>query len=236
MAQNSTSPAPGPLVVFDLDGTLIDTAPDLIATLNVILAREGVPPVPYEIGRKFIGGGARRLIERGLAAEGRVTSAEEISAMVAAFIDHYAANIAVKSQPFEGLLDALDNLARDGCAFAVCTNKLEWLSRLLLDELGLTRHFAAICGADTFGITKPEPGGLIATIESTGAARANAVMVGDSAADVNAAKAAGIPVIGVTFGYTETPISELGPDRLISAMIELPGAVRDLLPGRFRTV
>ncbi|TAK50342.1 MAG: phosphoglycolate phosphatase [Xanthobacteraceae bacterium] len=220
---------PAPVVVFDLDGTLIDTAPDLIATLNVILAREGLASLPYAQGRNLIGGGARKLIERGLAAEGRLAGAEEVSRMVTDFIDHYAEHIAEQSRPFEGLIEALDELARGGLVFAVCTNKLEWLSRRLLEQLGLTQRFSAICGADTFGVIKPDPAGLIQTITRAGGTLAGAVMVGDSAADVNVARAAGVPVIGVSFGYTETPIADLAPDHIIDHMRELPEAVHALL-------
>ena len=127
-----------PIVVFDLDGTLVDTAPDLVATLNTIFAREGLPPVAYEAARNMVGGGARLMIERGLAAEGRRLPAPDVDRLVADFIAHYAEHIADHSRPFPGLDAALDELAAPGCRFAVCTNKLEWLSRRLLDALGLT--------------------------------------------------------------------------------------------------
>src|SRR6202521_4511333 len=117
-----------PTVVFDLDGTLVDTAPDLVATLNVIFEREDLPPVAYEAARNMVGGGARSMIERGLAAEGRKLAVAEVDRLVRDFIDHYAAHIADRSRPFAGLGAALDQLAAGGCRFAVCTNKLEWLS------------------------------------------------------------------------------------------------------------
>lgn len=220
--------APAPLVVFDLDGTLVDTAPDLIATLNIILAREGLAPLPYAVGRNLIGGGARKLIERGLAAEGRDASPETVSRLVTDFIDHYAEHIAEQSRPFEGLRDAMDLLRGEGFAFAVCTNKLEWLARRLLDALEMSREFATICGGDTFGVIKPDPGALTQTIERAGGTRTRAIMVGDSATDVNAARAAGIPVIGVSFGYTETPMAALAPDHLINHFDALPAAVRHI--------
>src|SRR5664279_4026206 len=141
-------------VVFDLDGTLVDTAPDLIETLNVVFGREGLPPVDYATARDMIGGGARRMIESGLQFGGRPLSASAVDRMFADFIAHYADHIADRSQPFPGLDAALDHLAGCGCRFAVCTNKLEGLSRLLLDALDLTPRFAAICGQDTFGIQK----------------------------------------------------------------------------------
>src|SRR5262249_35985969 len=144
-------------VVFDLDGTLVDTAPDLIEALNFVLDREGLPPVPLQSARNMIGAGARRLIERGLELDGRQVRAADINRMTKDFIEHYAAHIADASRPFDGLEGALDDLARRGYRFAVCTNKLEWLSKRLLDQLGLSARFAAICGADTFGVSKPDP-------------------------------------------------------------------------------
>ena len=129
---------PAPLIAFDLDGTLVDTAPDLIAALNFVLEREGLAPVPLHIARNLIGAGARRLIERGLEADGRAAGVADIDRMTADFINHYAAHIADSSRPFEGLETALDELAARGYRFAVCTNKLEWLSRRLLDRLNLS--------------------------------------------------------------------------------------------------
>src|SRR5471032_2518802 len=123
-------------VVFDLDGTLVDTAPDLISALNFILAREGLPPVPLHAARNMIGAGARKLIERGLELEGRAATVEDIERLTRDFIDYYAAHIAEASRPFDGLESALDDLTAQGFRFAVCTNKLEWLSKLLLDRLG----------------------------------------------------------------------------------------------------
>lgn len=218
-----------PVAVFDLDGTLVDTAPDLVATLNLILDREQQPPIPYDVARNLIGGGARKLLERGLEKDGVTVSPARLDALVANFIAHYAENIAHGSRPFEGTLDALDALAADGFRLAVCTNKLEWLSVRLLTELGIAQRFAAICGADTFKIAKPAPGGLIQTIRRAGGDPRRAIMVGDSATDVGAARAAGVPVICVNFGYTEIPVDQLRPDRIISHMRELPRAARDCL-------
>src|SRR6202165_2587849 len=215
-------------VVFDLDGTLVDTAPDLINALNFILDREGLPPVPLDSARNMIGAGARRLIERGLELEGRAASFEDITRLTSDFIDYYAAHIAALSRPFEGLEGALDDLSARGYRLAVCTNKLEWLSKLLLDRLGLSSRFAAICGADTFGISKPDPAILRQTIARAGGALASAIMVGDAGPDIGVARRAGIPVIGVEFGYTDVPIAEFNPNRLIGHMRELPSAVESL--------
>jgi len=215
-------------IVFDLDGTLIDTAPDLVDTLNVVFAREGLPPVPYETARNLIGGGARMMIARGVEAEGRILPASKLDALFADFIAHYSEHIADRSRPFPGLIDALDALAAEGYRFAVCTNKLEALSVLLLKELRLAHRFAAICGQDTFGVQKPDPEILRRTIAAAGGNPQRALMIGDSLTDIRTARAAGVPVIAVDFGYTERPVSELGPDRVISRFAQLPAAVTDL--------
>src|SRR6476661_5150096 len=200
-------------VVFDLDGTLVDTAPDLIAALNFVLDQEGLPPVPLHSARNMIGAGARKLIERGLELEGRAMSVGDVDRLTRDFIDYYAAHIADASRPFEGLEAALDDLGAQGYRFAVCTNKLEWLSKRLLDELGLSPRFAAICGADTFGVSKPDPAILRQTIARAGGNPSSTIMVGDAGTDIGVARRTGIPVIGVTFGYTDVPIAELEPDR-----------------------
>jgi phosphoglycolate phosphatase len=216
-------------VVFDLDGTLVDTAPDLINALNVILAREGMPAVPLASARMMIGAGVRRLLERGLEADGRHASVEDINRLTEDFIEYYATHIADASRPFDGLEKALDDLEAQGYRFAVCTNKLEWLSKRLLDQLGLSPRFAAICGADTFGVSKPDPAILRQTVVRAGGQLSTAIMVGDAGPDIGVARRAGIPVIGVEFGYTEVPIADLKPDRLIGHMRELPAAVESLM-------
>jgi phosphoglycolate phosphatase len=224
-----------PTIVFDLDGTLVDTAPDLISALNVVLKREGLPPVPLHAARNMIGAGARKLIERGLEAEGRAMTVKELDRMTADFIAYYGEHIADASRPFEGLESALDDLAASGCRLAVCTNKLEWLSKRLLDQLGLTSRFAAICGADTFGVSKPDPVILQQTVARAGGEIASTIMVGDAGTDIGVARRAGVPVIGVSFGYTEVPIAELKPDRLIHHMRDLPAAVGALNSPKSRT-
>ena len=216
-------------VVFDLDGTLVDTAPDLINALNYVLDREGMAPIPLAAARNMIGAGARKLIERGLEVEGRDVTPADINRLTDVFIEHYAAHIADHSRPFEGLEAALDAMAERGYRFAVCTNKLEWLSKLLLDQLGLSARFAAICGADTFGVSKPDPAILQQTVARAGGHISATIMVGDAGPDIGVARRAGVPVIGVSFGYTDVPIAELKPDWQISHMRDLPEAVEALI-------
>lgn len=217
-----------PTIIFDLDGTLVETAPDLVATLNVVLASEGMAPVPYEIARNYVGGGAKLMIARGIEAEGRTVDEATLDRMFADFIAYYAANVAVHSRPYPGLTEALDLLSERGWRFAVCTNKLEHLSVLLLNELKLTNRFEAICGQDTFGIQKPDPEILRRTIAAAGGDVRQSIMIGDSETDILTARAAGIPVIAVDFGYSERPVSEYGPDRLISHFAQLPDQIADI--------
>ncbi len=227
-----TDPMTRPLLVFDLDGTLIDTAPDLVDTLNVVFAREGMAPVPFETARDYIGTGARAMITRGALAEGRELAPAKLDEMFADFIEHYTEHVADRSRPFPGLIDALDELAAAGHRFAVCTNKLERLSLLLLDALALSHRFEAICGADTFGVHKPDPEVLRRTIKAAGGDPGSAIMIGDSVTDIRTARAAGVPVIAVDFGYTDRPVTELGPDRIISHFAQLPAAVAAIAPAR----
>jgi phosphoglycolate phosphatase len=221
---------PGPTIIFDLDGTLVDTAPDLIDTLNVILSREGLPAVPYDIARGLIGHGARRMIAQGLAIAGRTGG--DLDRLLADFVTHYGEHVADRSQPFPGVEAALDTLAARGCVFAVCTNKLEGLSVRLLKTLGLAGRFAAICGQDTFEVQKPHPEALLGTLRRAGGDRERAVMVGDSQTDIATARAALMPVVAVDFGYTEIPVTELGPDKIISNYNALPDVIEMLLEAR----
>ncbi|MBI3698836.1 MAG: HAD hydrolase-like protein [Afipia sp.] len=220
--------ATSPLIVFDLDGTLVDTAPDLVSALNYVLQREGLPLVPLASARNMIGAGARKLIERGLELDGRSMSTKDIDRLTGDFIAYYTDHIADASQPFESLYDSLDKLSADGFRFAVCTNKLEGLSKLLLEKLEMTSRFDAICGPDTFGVSKPDPAFLRQTIARAGGDASRSIMVGDSGPDIGVARRAGVPVIGVTFGYTDVPVADLNPDRLIAHMRELPAAVDSL--------
>ena len=218
-----------PLLVFDLDGTLIDTAPDLVETLNVIFAREGLPPVPFAKARKLIGGGARAMIVRGVEAESRLLSATQIERLFDEFIAYYTEHIADRSRPFPGLTETLDTLAQQGHRFAVCTNKLERLSVRLLQQLDLASRFAVICGQDTFGVQKPDPDVLRRTILAAGGSPERAILIGDSETDVRTAKSAGIPIVAVDFGYTERPVAEFQPDRIISHLAELPSMLAALV-------
>jgi phosphoglycolate phosphatase len=220
---------PAPTIVFDLDGTLIDTAPDLIQTLNTILTRHDVEAVAFEQARTMIGAGVKPLLQRALAAKGKQLPPDEIDRLFVEYLEIYAAHIADHSRPFPGLEQALDKLTAQGCRLAVCTNKLERLSVRLLEALNLAPRFVAICGQDTFTMRKPDPDMLRLTIARAGGDLGHAIMVGDSMTDVATARAAGVPVVAVDFGYTDTPPAQLGADRLISHFDALPAAVLELV-------
>jgi len=221
--------APPPIVVFDLDGTLADTAQDLIATLNVVLAQEGLPPLPFERARDLIGAGARPLIQLGFDASQVPLGEERLETLYRLFLDHYHRNIAIHTVLFPGAIPALDRLASVGFRLAVCTNKLEEHALELLGKLGALDRFAFVSGKNTFPVFKPDPGHLRLTIERAGGDPARAIMVGDSKTDIDTAKNAAIPVVGVTFGYTNVHVSDLGADAVIDHFDALDAAVIRLM-------
>jgi phosphoglycolate phosphatase len=218
-----------PTIAFDLDGTLVDTAPDLVDTLNLVLEEAGLDPVPFDDARNLVGGGARALIERGLAFEREKLPASAIDWLLARFLVHYEAHLADRSRAFPEVEAVLGALAAKGALLVVCTNKLERFSVKLLQALGLAGRFAVIAGADTFPVRKPDAGHLLDTITRAGGHSTAAVMVGDSETDVLTARRAKVPVVAVSWGYSRTPARELGADRLIARMNELPGIVEELL-------
>jgi phosphoglycolate phosphatase len=220
---------PPPIVVFDLDGTLADTAQDLIATLNVILVREGVPPLPFEQARDLIGAGARPLIQRGFATSNAPLTDDRLQELYAFFLDYYHHNIAVHSVLFPGVLAAMERLAADGFLLAVCTNKLEAHALELLKVLEVLDKFAFVSGKDSFDFFKPDPRHLTETIRRAAGDPQRAVMIGDSKTDIDTAKNAGIPVVGVTFGYTDVHVRDLGADAVIDHFDDLNRAVHRLL-------
>lgn len=217
-----------PTIVLDLDGTLVDSAPDIVDALNVVLVREGLSAVPLEQGRKYVGGGGRVLIRRGLAGAGREVSDARLEEMFAAFLAHYEEHLADKTLFYPGVEGALDELLTRGHRLAVCTNKFERPARKLLKALGAAEKFATIVGQDTFAVSKPNGAVLKRTIEKAGGHAERAIMVGDTITDIAAARDAGLPVIAVTFGYAPEPVENLGPDRVISHFGDLPGVVAEV--------
>ncbi len=208
-------------IAFDLDGTLVDTAPDLVGTLNVVLAEQGIAPVPFERARDMVGHGARALIEKGYAATGLALSPDLSPQLFDRFIEHYLANIAVHSRPFEGCIETLEALAEAGATLVVATNKRTDLSEALLGALDMRHHFAAVVGPDLAPAPKPDARHILFAIEEADGDPGLALMVGDSATDVNGAKNAGVPVVAMSFGYTAVPARDLGADGVLDSYAEL---------------
>lgn len=208
-------------VVFDLDGTLVDTAPDLMAATNHVLSLLKRRPITMVEVRSFVGRGARILIERGVAATGDAIDEASLTYYHAEFLRHYEGHTADRSEIFPGAVTLLKRLADSGIKAGVCTNKPEGLSRQLLDALDLSRLVGAIIGPDTIGIGKPDAAPYLETVKRLGVPAKNSILVGDSETDILTARAAKVPVIAVTFGYTPKPVAEYGPDHLISHFDEV---------------
>ncbi len=215
------SAAAKPIIVFDLDGTIVDTAPDLLDTLNHCLSISGLRTADREALRRFVGQGGRMMIERAFAAQQKQVDEARLDELVEEFRAYYAAHMPGGSAFYPGVLAAMDRFAAEGYALAVCTNKYESLSVQLLTALGEAHRFAAICGSDTFAFRKPDPRHLTETILRAGGDRDRAVMVGDSRTDIDTAKAAGIPVVAVDYGYTDLHVRHYEPSRIISHFDEL---------------
>ena len=212
-------------IAFDLDGTLVETAPDLIGALNTVLAEEGLPPVPYSDVRILVGRGAKYLVATGFERAGKALSDADMPRLFQRFLVVYRERIARESRPFPGCLEALADLTARGAALAVCTNKPQALTMLLLDALGMTGLFATVVGGDVLPTQKPDPATLLLAIERAGGDPARAILVGDASPDTGAARAAGIPCVVVDFGYSLTPAAELGGTVLIGAYSELSAAL-----------
>jgi phosphoglycolate phosphatase len=208
-------------VVFDLDGTLVDTAPDLTRATNHVLAMRGRRPVSNKDVREMVGLGGRTLIRRGFAATGQSVAEEEIEELFQVFLGYYARNIAVDSKLFPGSKQVLDLCRDQGMRLGICSNKPEVLSRALIDGLGLSGYFGAIVGMDTISIAKPDPRIYGETLRQLDVNGGRTVMIGDSETDVLTARAAGVPVIGVTFGYTLMPVAAFGPDYVADSYEEM---------------
>lgn len=216
-------------VVFDLDGTLVETAPDLIAATNHVLTSAGLAPVAPAFLRPTISFGAAAMIAKAFAHHGAPLGSDDAASHFERFIAYYTANIAATSHAYPGLENALTNLHMRGARLAVCTNKQAGMSRQLLGDLRLLDRFAALAGRDTFPVCKPHPDHLTGAIRMAGGDPARAIMVGDSKTDIDTAKAAGIPVVAVTFGYTDVHVRELAPDAVIEHYDELIPAIERLV-------
>ncbi len=219
----------GYTIVFDLDGTLVDTAPDLLASLNHVLGESGLPPVDLDTIATMIGLGARAMIVKGMAHHGATPDGAAHDAAFDAFLAYYAEHIADGSRPFDGAVPALEALSEAGAILAVCTNKRQAHSDQLIDALGLTHHFATIVGADSVPARKPSGDHIVRTILAAGGDPSRAVMVGDSRTDERAAPDAGLPFIFVPFGYEAETTDQIGADAVVSHYSELLSALSRLL-------
>lgn len=219
----------GATIAFDLDGTLVDTAPDLVGALNTILGEETLPPLAFDEVRLMVGRGARALLERGFAAAGAPLDAEQAPALVQRFIAVYLARIADQSAPFPGVVEVLTDLKAAGAKLVVCTNKLTHLSVALLDAVALSPFFEAVIGADLAPAAKPDGRHVAAAIAAAGGDATRAVMIGDSVNDALGARNAGVPGVLVSFGYTEDPVETLGADLVIHSFLDVPKACITLL-------
>jgi phosphoglycolate phosphatase len=216
-------------IVFDLDGTLVDTAPDLLSSLNAVLTRAGHRAVVPGQLRYLVGHGVRTLFERAFTETGADVPAGDLAALGEEFLVHYRANIARESRPFAGVSETLDRLAANGARAGICTNKPHDLTELLLAELKLERHFHAVHGAGRAPYHKPDPRHVLDVVAALNGTLERAVMVGDSPVDVEAARAAQIPVIAMSYGYTPVPTRELGADAVADDFSELPKLISSLL-------
>ena len=223
-----SKPLAGWTVAFDLDGTLVETAPDLIGALNTVLAEEGLPAVPLSDARVLVGQGARFLVRTGFDRAGAALSEDDMPRLFGRFLEVYRGRIAAESRPFPGCLAALHAMTERGAALAVCTNKPQGLTDLLLEALDMTGLFGAVVGGDVLPTQKPDPATLLLAIARCGGDPARAILVGDASPDTGAASAAGIPCVVVDFGYTLTPAAELGGTVLISDYAELAGVIEAL--------
>lgn len=214
-------------IVFDLDGTLVDSVPDLAGSLDTLMAEKGLAPIGVETARRLIGHGIPNLVRRAFAERGVEWQDEAGATAVKRFTEIYGARVAQETRPYADVETVLEQLAAQGWRMAVCTNKMERFARQIVDELGLSRFFVVVAGPDTFGVGKPDPRHLTETAKAAGGGQPM-FFVGDSEVDIATGKAAGVPVIALTYGYTKTPLDDLGADRLIDAFAELPAAIASL--------
>lgn len=218
----------GRTLVFDLDGTLVDTAPDLHNALNACLKDAGREEVSLDQVHHMVGQGARVMLERGLKATGGLPGEDEFERLVNVFFDFYSNNIANHSQPYEGVLKVLDHCKAEQATMAVCTNKPEGMARQLLEELDMLSYFSAVLGGDSLDVKKPHADHINKTIAAAGGSKNKAIMIGDSVADIKAAANSEIPCIAVSFGYTDIPVAKLNPTAIIDHFDELIATIKSL--------
>ena len=216
-------------LIFDLDGTLVDTAPDLLNALNAVLANEGRRPVNHADLRSLVGFGARTLIAQAFKMTGGPIDPARIEGLNDSFVAHYRSHIADSSRAYPGVEETLASFQAEGLRMGVLTNKPHELTVLLMAKLGLDKYFAAIFGQGRMPYTKPDARIFQDVVRETAGADAGALMVGDSITDVQTARAGGAPVILVSYGYTPQPARTLGADAVVDDFRAVPAAVRRIL-------
>lgn len=217
-----------PVLLCDLDGTLIDSVPDLAAAVSALLIEQDRPGLDVAAVKTMVGDGVAKLVERAFAATGGVPEPAVLAAQVARYMAIYETRMTERTRPYPGVLATLGGLKEAGWRLAVCTNKPERASRDILAALDMAGLFEAVAGGDSFPVKKPDPGHILGVLGWLDAAPADAVMLGDGHNDVRAARAAGLPVIAVAQGYGPVPARDLGADAVIEDFAELPGALARL--------
>jgi phosphoglycolate phosphatase len=233
---SSSGPASGRLwpraVIFDLDGTLVDSAPDIAASLNEVLGRRGLPPIALDKVKQMVGGGIPALIRRALEAHG--VQPHDIEPLVADMVGVYEARATELTALYSGAEDTLIHLRSEGVQLAVCTNKLQHITDIILRDLGVAGYFASVIGAHVTRPRKPHPGALQAVLDELRLQADECVMVGDSGADAGAAKAVNMPLVMAAFGYCPDPVGSFEPDAVIASFDALPAALDAMAARRTR--
>lgn len=226
---------PTKTLVFDLDGTLVDSVRDLVPALNHTTAQDGLPPIEIEDVGHVVGKGALKMIELAFAFHNRPLSQERLMELFPQFLTYYEDHIADHTLFFDGVFEALDVLENEGWTFAVCTNKYQNLAEKLLHALGKASRFPVVTGGDTFDFKKPDPRHITETVALAGGTPERTIMVGDSINDIEAAHRANIPSIAVDFGYTDMPVADMNPTKIISHFDGLASAVRSIENDLFKS-
>ncbi len=215
-------------LVFDLDGTLVDSVGDIAGSLDTLMEERGLAPFGLEQGRKLIGHGIANLVRGALKLRGIADVEGEAPALIARFTDIYGARLTRVTRPYAGVTETLAVLQQEGWRMGICTNKREAFARQIVVDLNLTPFITFTSGPDTFNVGKPDPRQLLETARAVGGG-APLVFAGDSEVDVETAKAAGCPVIAMSYGYTKVPLADLAPDAILDSFTEIPGALANIL-------
>jgi phosphoglycolate phosphatase len=214
-------------IVWDLDGTLVDSAPDLASALNAVLDKRGFFTLSINEVRAMIGNGVPKLVERGFNAVGVRPNPMQLDELIAMFVQEYKACATDNTRPYPGVVEALQELHSMDIPMGVCTNKPEAFTRQILDGLGLSGYFSSVVGGDSTSARKPDPEPVLACLRGLASEPALSLMIGDSVHDVHAAHAAGVTVAVVPWGYRSAPVEDLGADFILGDLAVLPGMIRE---------